>query len=285
MDATAAAVGIVDEESAAGIGGDALLATLNFSRDRTDGGIWSNLDPSRASVRTGGRQVQIRDASLLAEAPRLEREGFALIDRPFARPRWNDAGWIDDVYVPDCMTMIQGLTGADHVGLVHPGVLRRRADPARNDATYVPPARFVHFDQSANSIAPMLARAAGDDWRDRFRAVRGYNIWRCVSPPPQNTPLALCDQRTFDRADMVIGHLVEPGLDHPIEYVTAMHNPAQRWWHFPLTEATQAIVFKGFDLDAAQPMGCLHSAFDHPLPSPAAPVRESIENRVLAFFA
>ena len=263
----------------------ALVATLNFARDRADGGVWSNTDPASASVRAGGRRVAIGDASGLAPAASLEREGFALVDRPFADAKWDDADWIDRVYVPDCMAMVQAMTGADHVGVIHPGVLHRRADPARNDALHVPPARFVHFDQSAASIAPYLARAAGDDWRDRFRTVRGYNIWRCVSPPPQNTPLALCDQRTFDRADMVIGHLVEPGLDHPIEYVTALHDPAQRWWCFPDAGAEQVIVFKGFDIDPAQPMGCLHSAFDHPAPEPHAPVRESVENRVLAFFA
>lgn len=265
--------------------GGALVATLNFARDRDDGGVWSNTDPARASPRTGGRRVPIGDASALAEPPRLDREGFALLDRPFPDARWDDAGWIDRVYVPACMAMVQAMTGADFVGLIHPGVLHRRADPARNDAVHVPPARFVHFDQSADSIAPYLARAAGDDWRDRFSTVRAYNIWRCISPPPQNAPLALCDQRTFDRGDMVIGHLVEPGLDHPIEYVTAMHNPAQRWWCFPEVGAEQVIVFKGFDIDPARPMGCLHSAFDHPAPSPAAPARESIENRVLAFFA
>ncbi len=263
----------------------ALMATLNFARDRTDGGVWSNYDPARASVRTGGRPIAIGDASRLAEPPRLDREGFTLLDRPFRDAAWVDADWIDRVYVPACLEMVRAMTDADFVGVVHPGVIRRRADPSRNDAAHVPPARFVHFDQSADSIGPMLAQAAGEDWRDRFTTVRGYNIWRCVSPPPQNTPLALCDQRSFDRADMVIGHLVEPGLDHSIEYVTATYNPAQRWWCFPQTRADQVIVFKGFDADTTRPMGCLHSAFDHPVPAPDAPVRESIENRVLAFFA
>ena len=207
------------------------------------------------------------------------------LDRPFPDARWDDAGWIDRVYVPACMEMVKALTGADFVGLIHPGVLRRRADPARNDAAHVPPARFVHFDQSVDGLAPVLERAAGADWRGRFKTARGYNLWRCLTPPPQTTPLALCDQRSFDRADMVIGHLVEPGLDHPIEYVTALHNPLQRWWCFPQMRSDQVLVFKGFDLDPMQPMGCLHSAFDHPAPAPGAPVRESIENRVMAFFA
>ena len=63
------------------------------------------------------------------------------------------------------------------------------------------------------------------------------------------------------------------------------HNPAQRWWCCPEVDPEQVLVFKGFDVDPAQPMGGLHSAFDHPAPLTGAPVSESIENRVLAFFA
>ncbi len=72
------------------------------------------------------------------------------------------------------------------------------------------PARFTHVDYTRMS-APNLLRsrlaAAGihDLPRGRFA---GYNIWRVLTPHPQDVPLGVCDARSVASGDLVPGDAV-----------------------------------------------------------------------------
>ena len=63
-------------------------------------------------------------------------------------------------------------------------------------------------------------------------------------------------------------------------YIASLDNPAHRWFFFSDLTPDEAIVFKGYDSDPAEPFGCLHGAFRHPHPGRVTVPRTSAEMRV-----
>jgi hypothetical protein len=68
------------------------------------------------------------------------------------------------------------------------------------------------------------------------------------------------------------------------EIYLAAHSPAHRWFYFPEMEPSEALVFKQYDSDPRAPRFVPHAAFDHPETPDDAPLRQSIEARVLVVF-
>lgn len=255
-------------------------APLNFAADRSNGGIWSNSNRGLITQALQAQEVEIRDARRSPTPPTLELEGFTVQPSPVADPAWTDEQWIAGVYVPLCLELVRSLTGAALTRPYYKGALIRDTGDARR----APAAEFVHLDNSRESALPFLAGAADAELRGRYDRIMVFNIWRPITPPPQDVPLALCDQRTCDEADGVFGRTVEPNFPDGVPYVTSVFNPAQRWWYFSDLTPDEAVVFKGWDSDPAVSMGCLHGAFKQPEPPPGATPRASIETRVFAFF-
>jgi hypothetical protein len=255
-----------------------VTAPLNFAADRSPDGIWSNLAPHLRTQALRAHDVVLRDARRLPDPPALDREGFILAHHPLLGPAWNDDTWVDEIYNPACADLVRRLTGAAYTVPFHRGVLLRDS----GGGAAAPAADFVHLDNTQEAIEHFLERAAPADIRKRYTRVRVYNVWRAISPPPQDVPLALCDQRTVDRGDWVIGRTVEPDFPEGVPYVASMANAAHRWYFYPDLTLGEAVVFKGYDSDPGAPPGCLHGAFRHPAPGPTIVPRASAEMRVFA---
>lgn len=253
-------------------------ASLNFAADRTNGGIWSNLMPERITQALEAHPVEVRDARLLASPPALDREGFTVCRDPLDSCHWDDRDWAISVYVPHCMKLVQQLTGAAHVASFYGGVLvRDTGNPQR-----APAAEFVHLDQTRESAIPFLEMAVDAETQRKYPRVKIFNVWRAITPPPQDVPLALCDQRTLDEADWVVGRTVDPAFPDGVPYVTSVFSPNQSWYFISGLEQDEAVIFKGYDNDPAAPMGCLHGAFRHPRLKGVP--RASAEARIFALF-
>jgi hypothetical protein len=249
---------------------------LNFAADRSPGGVWSNFSPHLRTHALLARKVELRDARRLPIPPEIDREGFALAHSPIGHPDWTNDGWVAQTYTPASVDLVRRLTGAAHAAAFHPGVLLRDS-AGRNGA---PAADFVHLDNTREAVQHFLERAVPSEIRARHRRVRVFNVWRAITPPPQDVPLALCDQRTLDEADWVIGETVEPTMSEGAPYIASLTNPAHRWFFFSDLTPDEAIVFKGYDSDPAEPFGCLHGAFRHPNPGRVTVSRASAEMRV-----
>jgi hypothetical protein len=257
-------------------------AQLNFAADRTDGGIWSNLMRHLITQPLEAREVEIRDARRLPGGPSLENEGFVVSRTPApSGADFEDADWVARAYAPQCLKLVQELTGAAHVASFYGGGVLIR-DTGRTDRA--PAAEFVHLDHSRDSARPFLEQAADPEARRRWPRVKIFNIWRVLTPPPQDVPLALCDQRTLDPADWVVGRTVEPNFPDGVPYVSSVFNPQQRWFYLSDLTPDDVVVFKGYDSDPEAPFGCLHGAFRQPAPPSGAAPRASAEARVFAFF-
>jgi len=258
----------------------ALAATINFMRDRESGGVWSNEQADLVDQPLLARSVAIADGRA-GHAARLDAEGFALVDHPLAQARWDERAWIDGPYVESCTALVARLTGAAEVVSYYPPLVRM-ADPAERERSgAAPPGTFVHLDNTRQSSARSLVRYLGEDLPRRYARWTIYNVWRVLTPPPQNTPLAICDRRTLDPGDLVEGATNLAGQLYP--YWGAVYGEGQRWSYFPDMVPEEAIVFVSMDPFGESP-GCLHTGFDVPRPEPAAAARVSVEARVVAFF-
>ena len=256
-------------------------AILNFAGDRSNGGIWSNTRPETVTQTLVGHDVHFKDARNLAVPPTVQVEGFEIATAPLDSYHWDDADWIANIYMPSAVELVRRVTGADFVAPIINEVLIRDTGDVRR----APAAQFVHIDQDRGAAGLMLAATAGgEETVARYSRATIFNVWRSITPPPQDVPLALCDQRTGKEADWVVGKTIEPEYPFPIPYVSSVYDEGLRWYYYSDMSVDEALVFKNFDNGPAQPLGCLHAAFQLEGVADDAVPRASAETRIAAFF-
>jgi hypothetical protein len=237
--------------------------------------------------------ITVHDARDIRERLDLERDGFILVDHKSALTNFRDADAMQRVYQPEIRELITELTGADLVAVTQ-GVLRwgERAAESGTATINSRPARFVHVDysrESFNDFARTHLETVGVDdmayWLQRRYVA--YNIWRVLSPPPQDVPLGVCAAPSTAPEDVVTGVAVIDAPEMPeLRFGSSLYryNPAHRWFYFPDMHPGEALVFKAFDSDQGRIQGCPHSAFDDPGCPPDVAPRASVEIRAYAFF-
>lgn len=241
-------------------------------------------DTSRDVLQVEPRDMDILDAR--ASGAQLDREGFCLLEHRSGVGDFTDRELVGRVHRPEIIELILRLSGADDVLVNSPGLLRfsersRQCGALDNSR----PARFAHVDIS-DATALKFAQAAAPPGR-RLARFAHYNIWRVVSGPPQDVPLALCDARSVAPQDLILADAIFDAPDRPewsFEGIVVAHNARHRWNWFPDMDRNEAIVFKTHDSDPARAHCVPHVAFDNPAaPADAAP-RMSIEMRALALW-
>lgn len=220
----------------------------------------------QAMVLTDGRR----------EPPTLAAEGFALVDHP-AEPE-------SPTYREVVAALMKSQTGAHAVVISAPGVKRfSERSPSAGTGNNSMPARFAHVDISDATAADFSARSAPK----AFRRAAHYNIWRVLSAPPQDVPLAVCDARSWVADDLILADAIFDEPDKPewsFEGLVVAHNPAHRWVWFPDMTAGEALIFKTHDSDPLAPHCVPHVAFDNAACPADAPPRASIEMRAIAYW-
>lgn len=69
-----------------------------------------------------------------------------------------------------------------------------------------------------------------------------FSIWRPITFPLQNSPLALCDFRTVSQGDLIAADIVFPHyLDEAYEL---SFNPNHRWFYKQKMRNGEVIIFK-----------------------------------------
>jgi len=231
--------------------------------------------------------VEIEDARARTTPATLELEGFTLYQHESGVRDFRDAAEVAQVYVPEIRGLLLRLSGADDVVVTGTGVLRfaeRSPDSGRLDNSR--PARFVHIDVSDASARAFAERSAPRPLTQAYRYAH-YNVWRVLTPAPQDVPLALCDARSISPEDLVPADAVFDVKDAPhwsFEGLVIRYNPRQRWSYFSNMTPAEALVFKTFDSDPNQPHSLPHSAFNDPTCPPDALPRTSIEMRAITYW-
>jgi hypothetical protein len=229
-------------------------------------------------------QMDIRDARGLAMT--LDGAGFTLCKHRSAVADFTDRAAVDAIYRQEVVALVAALSAADLVLVSSPGVLRfSERSPKSGKLDNSRPARFAHVDVSDATAAEFAHRAAPADRRvSRFVH---YNIWRVISPPPQDVPLAVCDARTVTAADLIPADAVFNAPDKPewsFEGIVVAHHPAHRWHWYSDMSRDEALVFKTNDSDPKWAHCVPHVAFDNPQAGADAAPRASIEMRAIALW-
>lgn len=230
------------------------------------------------------RSVDITDAR--GRHPSLDAEGFCLLQHHSAANLVSKRAVLC-AYGAEMEHLLRDLTGAAKVCAAPMGVLRTLEGASHPTAVHRP-VRFVHADCTDTSAVQSLCnRFGGELERKSGCRCAIYHIWRPLTPPPQDAPLALCDGRSLKPRDCVAADTI---LDFPgsrlgrIEATLCRYDAEQRWYYFPDMTADEVIVFKDFDSDTRYPCRVPHSAFADPTCPPGAPARLSLDLQLFAMF-
>ena len=233
--------------------------------------------------------VEVEDLRGSREPTHLDREGFRLLPHLSEVNDFRDAAAVQRVYVPEVEALIRELTGAPRV-FVGGAVLRWGERAPHPDFINSRPGRFCHIDYSVDAFHAFARNHLANDpdaehWLSgRYAA---YNLWRVLTPPPQDIPLGVVDARTATREEVTEGDAVIDVPGQPeFRFGSSLfhHRPRHRWCYYSDMDRDEVLVFKAFDSDASKGRGSPHSAFDDPTCPATALPRSSVEIRAFAFF-
>lgn len=117
-----------------------------------------------------------------------------------------------------------------------------------------------------------------------------FNLWRSIDLENdiQVMPLALLDMTSLELEDMIAADAWggASAVQQHLVSLRLAYNERHRWYYFPRMKPTEMLVFKQYDTREENP--CLrqvyHGAVHDPTASEDAPLRHTIEVRVLALF-
>ena len=238
--------------------------------------------------------VTIRNARLAGPFT-LDEHGFCLTHHASAITDWQAQYAGNSAYASEVAESVRALTSAD---LVVPMGGMIRTSGATN-AQMQPPAAEAHVDfttRSAHKVAERMYRHARPDGAGYGRFIC-FSLWRVLSPPPQDMPLALCeagsvrddegtantkiDVDAIPTGDALFAHI--PGEEDMVAATIFHHSPDHRWWYFPDMTPGETILIKFHDSDHSRAWRCPHTAF-HDSSRPDARTRQSMEFRGVAFW-
>ncbi|HEY6824979.1 MAG TPA: CmcJ/NvfI family oxidoreductase [Steroidobacteraceae bacterium] len=239
--------------------------------------------------------VTIRNARLAGPFT-LDAHGFCLARHRSAIGDWENQYAPGSAYAAEVAEVAKSLSGAD---LVIPlgGMLR---DSAVTSPTVQPPAAEAHVDfteRCAERRAAALYRQAYPE-ASGYRRFIGFSLWRALSAPPQDMPLALCEGRSVrdeegthntkvDVTEIPTGEALYAPIAGEEDMLAATifhYSPGHRWWYFPDMEPDEVIFIKLYDSDHSKAWRCPHTAFRDTTRPDARP-RRSMEFRAMAYFS
>ncbi|KAG2363237.1 hypothetical protein BDR07DRAFT_950973 [Suillus spraguei] len=267
-------------------------ATLNYFIAPPDGSRAYNRaydsttgKPSRNWIQEP-HEMQIEDVRGKEELYKLDNAGFQ-----FGREAPKHTSFLNDdeikrEYYPESIDLIKRITGATQV-VIFDHTIRRRVPGLDDNPQNRQPATRVHVDQTPGAAIARVHRhlpptEAPALLRRRFQII---NLWRPISHPAEDWPLALCDFRSVDfEKELVPVALIYP--DREGETFGVKYNPNHQWKYLKAMTPEEFVLIKCSDSiqDGSVARLTPHTAFQDPNTPEGAPPRESIELRTLVFY-
>ncbi|KAM5533868.1 hypothetical protein V8D89_009287 [Ganoderma adspersum] len=273
---------------------DTVPVSLNYFSPPPDGSkpyISINVDASTGerarNWTTVARDAEIENIRGKEHTVSLDTTGFQFFKRAVPHTTFENDEAIEKEYYPQSIDLVKELTGASRVVVFDHTIRRRRPGELEDTPQKRQPVPQVHIDQTKDSsIARVHRHLPAEDvpalLSKRFQIV---NLWRPIHHVALDFPLALCDYRTVDRAnDLVATTLRYPDRDG--ETFSVKYNPANRWKYVRGMEPDEFVLIKCFDSqdDGKTAVFTPHTAFEDSTTPKDAPLRESIELRLLVFY-
>ena len=263
---------------------------MNFAGDIKGRARVDVPDWSKTNLVLDKHDTRIYDARPILSELSLDREGFTLWPHHSSVDyAAEDMKTIADTYLSEVAAFLKAKSGADLVVAQGTGLLRRHAERA-NLKGAIGPSRWAHTDYTEYAAHKWVGWI--EDWQNlklgHYPHFAIYQTWRCVSPPPQDNTLVLCDASTIPQQNLITfdACMRKPydGPGNQFESQLCKFDERMRWYYFPNMTEDELLVFKSYDSDHAKWAQPLHNSADIPgLPADAAP-RISIEARFFAFY-
>jgi len=266
-----------------------IVTRLNYIAPMAERARYHAFNSARDVIKRDRRRIRIENARLLERAPTLAREGFELVSHTTGISDLSSQEELAHLYPREIERLVKDVTGADQVIVSGRGVLRFSQPTTQVPARLhvLRPARFIHMDVSESTAADLMERWLPTVGGRSIRRCAHYNVWRVLTPPPQDVPLALCDALSVCASDLVdVDSIADPPGEPESSLVVVMvrYNPEHRWWYFPDMTPDEVLIFKSHDSDPEQPQRVPHSAFRNPGCPPGVAPRASIDIRTMAFW-
>lgn len=290
MDARAASQAQVLSRPAPGVWGE--FGYLDAAGGSTVVYMYENGVESQPQARFRMVRKYVEDMRLHTgpRRPRLDVEGFELVQAPSAVGDFWLESEVRRIYYPEVQELALLLTGGSRA-MVFDHVCRKREEgrPALSfgrsgDGSRPAAVGRVHNDYSERSGEARLAKVLKDD--QAMAPSSAYcivNIWRPIVGPVADTPLAVCDAGTVQVGDLHACSIHYP--DRTGEIYAFTDSPHHRWRYCSAMQRGEALVFKQYDSRVNGVSRFVpHAAFDLPDRDPDAALRQSIEVRCLVMF-
>ena len=248
-------------------------------------------DHDRDNWRADLRTLSFHDARGWSTPPSLDREGFCLAPHKTAIRDFTNRDEVRAGYAPELEELLREVTGAKRVLGFPFGHMRfsKRSSNYKTGANSQP-AHFPHVDctpRTAHGLVESKVFGIAKAELEPGEILVGYNIWRVISDPPQDAPLAVCDVRSVAREDLIEADGVYDYGEPPwmtSEAYLVRHNPAHRWAYFSNMRPDEALVFRTYGNEPQWIAGAPHVAFEDPTCPPEAAARVSVEAHAYAIF-
>lgn len=235
--------------------------------------VWHGIDDPH--------EVIIEDARGREAEFTLDRNGFQLVEAPTQIRDFYSPEEVKSIYYPEVERLLLDVLGASRIIVFDHGV--RNAGRPGGGA----PSRRIHNDQNINAAPQRVLYHLGADAPELLKHRFGIvNVWRPIRGPVLDSPLALCDARSFTEDDLIASDLLysHPDAGWPTEGFDVQYNPKHRWCYFSEIETDEVLLIRVYDsANDGRARLSFHTSFDNPL-ALSTPPRESIEVRTLVFF-
>ncbi|KAB8259465.1 hypothetical protein BDV32DRAFT_150346 [Aspergillus pseudonomiae] len=222
--------------------------------------------------------VPVYDVTGFEDHFTLADSGFAFTKVPVDISEWTDE-CIHQIYLPLMETYLREHFGSSFVHIFSYNF--RCEDKTRQPPQpWLSPLTYVHSDftnaSSVTNLKLLLPDRADEILQSRHRYI---GIWRPLTAPHQDYPLAVCDYGSVSTSDLIKEDLVFPHYCH--ESYQFKSSPHHQWFFKRGMGVDDVIVMKLFDSDASESQFCPHSAFLDPTVPAGTPHRASIEIRAI----
>ena len=238
-----------------------------------------------SNIVTETHTVALHDMRPVADGLSLDREGFELIDCPTAQRDFYDEDELRRVCYPETERAVMAATGGNRV-VIFDHTHRKRQWDGQDRMPGVPrqPVARIHGDYTETSgpqrVRDLMGAEAEELLKHRFVIV---NLWRPITGPLRDAPLALCHAATVAPEDLVTHDLIY--RDRVGEIFALTYNPAHQWFYAPAMRTDEALLLKCYDsLRDGRARFMPHTSFEDPTAPADKLPRESIELRMLVFF-
>ncbi|MBA2558640.1 MAG: methyltransferase [Propionibacteriales bacterium] len=230
------------------------------------------------------RRTRIWSGWAEADGLSLDVQGFAIGHHPTPFADFRDEAAVEREYCPAMERLVLAHTGARRAVVFDKNV-RHAPSAAQPDTFLGRPARLVHNDYTTWSAPQRVRDLLGPGPAEAVlkRRYAFINLWRPITGPLRDAPLALCDARSVAPETVVISTLIYP--DRRGEVYRLTFSPKHRWVYFPDMNVEELIFIKCYDSsEDGRARFSAHTAFDDPTCPPDAPARQSVEVRTLVMW-